>query len=724
MKLNLIARSILLLGCGMQALPALAADAASFEAIGRMGDGGTRASGLNKLGQVVGTAVSASGSQSAFLYSGGTLIDLSAAFVAVQSSAAGINDAGQIVGWSRLSVFGLQSGFVMTDAGVSYVSYAGYATSIVGIDNAGRMVGNRTTSGGATTALYGYMQPDPYFFALANGTTAAAINNGSAVGNWQADGGWVGGDPLQIPIAFTLAVNQTLMPRALNATRSIVGTTTGSRAFATDAGGNVVYLPGSGAAALGINDAGLIVGQSTTASGALHAWVWGSGQGYDLNALAPAGWELNTAAAVNNGMQIAGTGTHDGHSEAYLLSLNPTWKGGDGNWTTGSRWGYGGLASLGQAPSAAEDAVIGVGGSTTVTVAASVAARSVSLSAADGQLATLNLGGGSVTTTRDLLVGANGVLAGSGRVTGDTSVLAGATVSLQAGDSMQFVGGSFTNAGQVRALGSALAGAQFTATGPVLNDSGARWHTQNAILDFRGGFINRGQLSFVSGSSNVFGKVRNEAGGQIVLSGSGNTAFYDTVEVQGGAELRVSAGSTATFFGTVLQRTGSFFTGAGTSFYEGGLSVGDSPGFGQNAGDVHFGANNVYVAEIGGSTACTSACSSDDALKNHGYDRYLVGGHLTLGGTLKLVSWDGYVLQAGESLALFDAGDVSGSFSAIDASGLLLAAGTVLDVSQLEALGMVTVQTVPEPGSASLFASGMAGLALLRRRWRRASRGA
>jgi hypothetical protein len=50
--------------------------------------------------------------------------------------------------------------------------------------------------------------------------------------------------------------------------------------------------------------------------------------------------------------------------------------------------------------------------------------------------------------------------------------------------------------------------------------------------------------------------------------------------MQTGAELRVSGGSSATYFGQDFQRTGSLFIGAGTKNCEGGLSMGASPGLG------------------------------------------------------------------------------------------------------------------------------------------------
>jgi hypothetical protein len=178
--------------------------------------------------------------------------------------------------------------------------------------------------------------------------------------------------------------------------------------------------------------------------------------------------------------------------------------------------------------------------------------------------------------------------------------------------------------------------------------------------------------------------------------------------VKSSGELRISTGSTATFFGQVFQRTGSLFTGAGTKFYEGGLAVGGSPGLGIDSGDVNFGAGNVFTVDIGGTTPCTADCETNEALKNSSFDKYVVAGHLGLGGTLKLSSWNGFVPQAGQSFDLLDWGNASGSFDSIDASGLLLPAGLGLDASHLALDGSISVVSVPEPSTWALMLAGIA----------------
>jgi hypothetical protein len=79
------------------------------------------------------------------------------------------------------------------------------------------------------------------------------------------------------------------------------------------------------------------------------------------------------------------------------------------------------------------------------------------------------------------------------------------------------------------------------------------------------------------------------------------------------------------------------------------------------------------------------------------------------------------VAQAGQHFDLLDWGSQNGSFSHIDSSGLLLAAGTALDFSQLYTLGTVSVSAVPEPGTLALWLAGL-GLVACASTRRRAAR--
>ena len=309
-----------------------------------------------------------------------------------------------------------------------------------------------------------------------------------------------------------------------------------------------------------------------------------------------------------------------------------------------------------------------------------------------------------VNTGTVAAVGGMLTLAGHLTNNGIVSAGTGATVLVNQGlavntGKIQLAGGTFDNNGK-----------------PMTNQVGA---VINGFGTLSGGLLtNKGQVQLSGGSSTVNADVLSTSASRIILSGNSNTTFYGNVDVQAGAELRVSTGSVATFFGTVQQRTGSLFTGNGAKRFEGTLSVGASPGLGTDEGDVEFGNASAYLAEIGGTTACTLRCGTDEAFKHSSYDKYIVAGNLSLNGTLKLVSWNGFTGSAGQSFDLLDWGTLSGTFANIDATGFQLAAGTQLDYSQLYTSGVisVTVAAVPEPGTYALFLGGLLTLGCLARR--------
>lgn len=346
--------------------------------------------------------------------------------------------------------------------------------------------------------------------------------------------------------------------------------------------------------------------------------------------------------------------------------------------------------------------VVVAGGNTSITQAF---ANSGSIVLADAA-ATLN--GGSI--------------ANSGRIEGQGQIgnAINNSGSIEAQGGTLWLGGALTNSGRLRAgsggalvLASGLASNSGTielAGGSVDNNGQALGNAAGGRITghgtLRAGSIaNLGQLQLSGGSSDIHGSFVNQTGSATLLSGNSNTTFYDAAEFQAGSELRVSAGSVATFFGLVQQRSGASFTGTGAKFFEGGLSIGGSPGSGFDGGSVTFGAGNNYLAEIGGTVPGT------------GFDHYTVAGTLNFGGTLTLVSWQGFTGQAGQSFDLFDWGSSSGTFAGIDASGLLLAGGTVLNTSRLYIDGTVSITAVPEPATWALWLAGAgAMLALARRR--------
>ena len=108
------------------------------------------------------------------------------------------------------------------------------------------------------------------------------------------------------------------------------GSATGWHAFITDANGanitDLGTLGGSYSSASGINDLGEVIGAADTLSLDRHAFLYSHGGMTDLSLLDPvisSGWTHLSVAAINNNGQIVGSGQHNGHIEAFILSYTP-----------------------------------------------------------------------------------------------------------------------------------------------------------------------------------------------------------------------------------------------------------------------------------------------------------------------------------------------------------------------------------------------------------------
>jgi probable HAF family extracellular repeat protein len=83
-------------------------------------------------------------------------------------------------------------------------------------------------------------------------------------------------------------------------------------------------LGGAYSTAYAINDMGMVVGDSETAAGQEHAFLYSGGTMYDLNTLISplSGWTLTYADGINDQGQIIGFGLYDGSTRSFLLTPN------------------------------------------------------------------------------------------------------------------------------------------------------------------------------------------------------------------------------------------------------------------------------------------------------------------------------------------------------------------------------------------------------------------
>ena len=116
------------------------------------------------------------------------------------------------------------------------------------------------------------------------------------------------------------------------------------------------------------------------------------------------------------------------------------------------------------------------------------------------------------------------------------------------------------------------------------------------------GLANEGLMSFSAGTMDIYGDVHNNGDGRIVTGGGGVTTFYDDV-VHNGDEIRTFAGARTVFFGN--QSGAGNFTGTGLVEYASDLRPGNSPATVTYEGGVLLNSSAALFIELGGTTAGT-----------------------------------------------------------------------------------------------------------------------
>lgn len=265
--------------------------------LGTIGGYSSYAYGLNTNGQVVGVSDlnTNDNSQGAFLFARGSLSSLTYPG-GTNLAAYAINDRGQIAGTS----------FATGASAMHAYIYGGAVTNISGLPNNRASeaydINNRTEAVGYfyinNTTYHAFLYSSNHLYELqpfsSGNSEALAIN----------DQGQVAGD------AYDAVGNDFAFLYSGGAS----GTTT-----------NLGTLGGNFSQAFGINNHGLVVGQSQTidTTAPLHAFLYIGGTMYDLNNLVTnlQGWTLTSAQAINDLGQIVGTATDPfSNARAFLLT--------------------------------------------------------------------------------------------------------------------------------------------------------------------------------------------------------------------------------------------------------------------------------------------------------------------------------------------------------------------------------------------------------------------
>jgi len=241
-------------------------------------------------------------SQAAIAYN---VVDLGLLPSNIASAALGLTSSGTAVGYSIASDASQRAVLYQSGNVTEIGSLGGAANTAYGINNLGRIVG-QTAVGSNQHPFYvdsfgaGSVQ-DLGTFGGANGQTNAVSLTGQMVGAAQDGSGR--------SFAFTTTGGSLvhLDPTDINgnATGTGLGDTTG----------------GASSSALGVNSAGIIVGQASDATGATRAFVYSGGTMAALPTLGGSGG-FDAANAINSTNQIVGSAIDANNSEvAYLYSL-------------------------------------------------------------------------------------------------------------------------------------------------------------------------------------------------------------------------------------------------------------------------------------------------------------------------------------------------------------------------------------------------------------------
>jgi probable HAF family extracellular repeat protein len=327
----------------------------------------TQAKAINDLGQVAGVYAAGNNVVRPFRTAPNSVINLATDDLGIVGNVAGMNNSGQVIGDSLSGLYRTAPNKpfnLATDLLGTAGSFA--TTSVTGINDEGRVVGFGFTGGGQggarafRTAPNSPIQPGTDLLGTRGGrfTRASSINSSGQVtgtaslvdgptgpivtGAFRSDASAVG------PLLTELNIlgGPSSIGYDINDAGQVVGSSTISiqdptvlHAFRT--GPNMSIHPGTDdlgtlggtyGSALAINNAGVVVGESSTAAGRLHAFIYTGGAMHDLNDLvAPAApFELTTASDINAKGQIVANGGGHGFRLDPLTTIAIAIKGGAG----------------------------------------------------------------------------------------------------------------------------------------------------------------------------------------------------------------------------------------------------------------------------------------------------------------------------------------------------------------------------------------------------------
>jgi T5SS/PEP-CTERM-associated repeat protein len=246
------------------------------------------------------------------------------------------------------------------------------------------------------------------------------------------------------------------------------------------------------------------------------------------------------------------------------------------------------------------------------------------------------LAGGAMTNA--------GVLRGNGQITAAVANGAFGEIRAESGKTLLFTAPPGSNHGLVNLQGGTLHFA-----GQLTNAAGGRIAGRGALITGGAGLTNDGDIALSSGITDVFGDVDNAAGGRITVSGNADATFWDDV-TSGGALFKVSAGSSATFFGTLA---GAGISGPGDVYAEADVTPGFSPGVASFGGDLTLAETANLLIELAGVTP------------GEQHDQLAVAGELSLAGDLTVQTISGFMPSLSNEFVIATYASHTGQFDAL-----------------------------------------------------------
>lgn len=292
--------------------PALCADY-TITHLSNLGESFTmsRPLGINEKGQVVGWSMSRSGQYRAFLWDSTNGIQDIGDLGGGNSMATGINDAGQIVGSSRDSSGQFHSFIWDSNGGMQrFGDISSHTFFGVKINNSGQLAGEFNDASGRSQAFYwdsthgtqllGNLNENP-LYAQYSQSEAAAINNYGQVIGWADDTSnndraflWDSVNGMQNLGSLGTSGGNYSRAWGVNDAGQVVGKSNNRAFLWDDINGiqDIGTLGGNYALALDINNDGLIVGVSHNSVSQERAALWDNDTIIDLNIFLPADSEL------------------------------------------------------------------------------------------------------------------------------------------------------------------------------------------------------------------------------------------------------------------------------------------------------------------------------------------------------------------------------------------------------------------------------------------------